>query len=90
MRIPDPYPDGWADHQVHECQITAREVLVDGVPIPGHIAEGGISVTGGGRRPDGTLALNTVTVTLQVGSVEIDDEVIQKVEVHLPRELPEH
>jgi hypothetical protein len=90
MRIPDPYPDTWHDGQPHECHITASEVLLDGVPVPGTIAEAGVSVEGGGKRPNGELELNTVTITLMVGAVEIDDEVIQNVEVHLQRRQPEH
>jgi hypothetical protein len=85
MRIPDPYPDGWQDGQPHECHITAKQVILDGVPVPGAIASGGISVKGGGRLPNGDLATNTVTITLLVGAVEIDDEVIAKVETYLPR-----
>jgi hypothetical protein len=85
MRIPDPYPSGWHDTQPHECHITANRVLIDGVPVPGPIAPDGISVKGGGKRPNGDLETNTVTITLLVGSVEIDDEVIQHVETYLPR-----
>lgn len=90
MRIPDPYPDGWADGQPHECHITANQVLLDGVPVPGPIAEDGIIVQGGGKRLNGKLETNTVTITLLIGAVEIDDEAIEHVEVHLPRRPPEH
>lgn len=85
MRIPDPYPDGWVDGQPHECHITANQVLLDGTPLPGAIASGGISVKGGGKRPNGDLETNTVTITLLVGAVEIDDEAVEKVETYLPR-----
>jgi hypothetical protein len=85
MRIPDPYPDGWHDGQPHECHITANQVLLDGTPVPGAIAPDGISVKGGGRRPNGQLETNTVTITPLVGAVEIDDEAIEHVETYLPR-----
>ena len=85
MRIPDPYPDSWHDTQPHECHITANQVLLDGVPVPGTIALDGVSVKGGGKRPNGRLQNNTVTITVVVGAVEIDDEVIEHVETYLPR-----
>jgi site-specific DNA recombinase len=45
----------------------------------------GISVQGGGYGPDGRPKLNTVTITVQVGAIEIDDDTVPKVEVHLPQ-----
>jgi hypothetical protein len=53
--------------------------------LPGTIAEDGITVTGGVKRPNGGLETNTVTITLLAGAVEIDDEAIERVEMHLPR-----
>lgn len=90
MRLPDPYPDGWLDGQPHECHITDKGILLDGVPMPGTIAEDGITVIGGGKRPSGDLESNTVTVTLLVGAVEIDDQAIERVEMRLPRRPLEH
>jgi hypothetical protein len=90
MRLPDPYPDGWLDGQPHELHITNNQVLHDGVPVPGVIAEDGVTVIGGGKRPNGELETNVVVLRLLVGAVEIDDEAIERVEVHLPRRPLEH
>jgi hypothetical protein len=47
-------------------------------------------VKGGGKRPNGGLETNTVTITLLAGAVEIDDEAIERVAMHLPRRPLEH
>lgn len=90
MRIPDPYPDGWSDGNPHECHITANQVLIDGVPLPSVVARDSITVKGGGMRPNGKPECNSVTVTLFVGAVDIDDEVVENVETYLPRRPLEH
>ncbi|DAZ90138.1 Uncharacterised protein [Mycobacteroides abscessus subsp. bolletii] len=83
MYIPDPYPSDrggsteFADGGHQRVYITAdHTVLIDGVQVPGLIAEGGVTVH---RGATGTNTLNTLTLTLLVSDIEIDDEVIDHV-----------
>jgi hypothetical protein len=85
MRIPNPYPGSFSDGNEYDCHITHNRVKIEGVELTGPIAPGGVSVVGGGLYEDGTQNLNRVTITFMVGAVEIDDDAVGKVEVHLPR-----
>jgi hypothetical protein len=87
MRIPDPHPGSWVDGQPHDCHITRDSVVIDGTPVPGPIASAGVSVKGGGYDATGRAALNIVTIELLVGAIDIDDDAVQAIEVHLPRTI---
>ncbi len=59
--------------------------MIDGTPIPGPIAIDGVSVQRMGYERTGRATLNTVTVTLLVGAVDIDDDAVGQVDVLLSR-----
>ncbi|DAZ90335.1 hypothetical protein [Mycobacteroides abscessus] len=91
MYIADPYPSdrgGSTDWDVageQRVYITAdHEVLIDGVRVPGVIAEDGVTVH---RGSTDTCTLNTLTLTLLVSDLEIDDAVINDVTVIEPLTL---
>lgn len=85
MYIADPYPSDhggssdFAGGNRQRVHITADyTVLVDGVQVPGFIAEGGVTVH---RGSTDTNTLNTLTLTLLVSDIEIDDVVVEDVAV---------
>ncbi|DAZ90235.1 hypothetical protein [Mycobacteroides abscessus] len=85
MYIADPYPSDhggsseFAGGGRQRVYITAdHTVLVDGVQVPGLIAEGGVTVHLGSTD---TNTLNTLTLTLLVSDIEIDDVVVDDVTV---------
>lgn len=85
MYIADPYPSDhggsseFAGGSRQRVYITAEHtVLIDGVPVPGFIAEGGVTVH---RGSTDTNTLNTLTLTLLVSDIEIDDVVVEDVGV---------
>lgn len=75
-RIVDPLDTQWPDGRNHQCRITDKQVLVDGVPIPGYIAEDGVEIKPGKKHPG---ELNTVTVTLVVGDIVVERSASDKV-----------